>query len=206
MSRTIAINVALLPDAETRARAIALNRRLRENYPAGFALGEDRLVHITLAQAFVAEKNLDAIWREIKNIPLGKGLEVEKFDYFPRGDGLGSSGWDLSRPEWLLNAQQQVEAIVRLRATVNGGRDAFFRTEDEEIAESTLNYVRQFFDKHSGAHYNPHITLGRAYEDFLQSIRAEKLKPFEVTPVELGIYQLGNHGTCCRTLRRRNLI
>lgn len=205
MSRTIAINVALLPDAETRARAIALNRRLRENYPAGFALGEDRLVHITLAQAFVAEKNLDAIWREVEKISLEGKLQVQKFDFFPRGDGSGSSGWDLNRPPWLLAAQQKVADLLK-PFIETGDREAFFRKPGEaEIPESTLNYVEQFFSAHSGDHYNPHITLGRAHQDFLYALRAEPFEPFDVALEQLGIFQLGSHGTCRKILRTMDL-
>lgn len=205
MSQIIAINVALLPDAETRARAIALNKRLRENYRGGFALGDDRLVHITLAQAFVAEQNLDAIWQKVKHMPATGRLRVEKFDYFPRPDGLGSSGWDLSRPPWLLVAQQKVEELL-MPFLEPGGPAAFFRKPGEdEIPESTVNHVRRFFGAHSGVNYNPHITLGRARRDFLESVRAERLEPFEVRLEELGIYQLGSHGTCRKVLRSKQL-
>lgn len=205
MSQIIAINVAFLPDAETRARAIAVNTRLRENYPAGFALGEDRLVHITLAQAFVAEKNLDVIWRKIKEVPMSGKLRVEKFDFFPRHDGLGSSGWDLSLPLWLRTAQQEVEDLLKPFAET-GTHEAFFRAPGEgEIPQSTLNYVKRFFSAHSGPHYNPHITLGRARQDFLEGIRAEPLEPFDVGLEQLGIFQLGSHGTCRKTLCSKSL-
>lgn len=206
MSNTIAINVALIPDKTVTARAIALNARLRKNYPSGFALGSDRLVHITLAQAFVLEKDVEAIWQLVKGVHLEGKLKVEGFDFFPRQDGLGSSGWDLNRPPWLLSAQQQVESLLRPFTQADGDGNAFFRGPGEnDIPESTIKYVRQFFTAHSGKHFNPHVTLGRAREDFLRAVRDEPLVPFEFSVEQLGIFQLGSHGTCRRVLRSLNL-
>lgn len=206
MSKIIAINVALIPDEAVSARAIALNARLRQNYPMGFALGGDRLVHITLAQAFVLEKDVERIWQQVKSVRLGGKLQVEGFDFFPRQDGVGSSGWDLNRPPWLLSAQQQIESWLRPFSQADGDGDAFFRGPGEKkIPESTLSYVKQFFSAHSGEHYNPHITLGRAQEDFLRAVRDEPLAPCEFSVKQLGMFQLGSHGTCRSVLHSRDL-
>ena len=49
----IAINVLLDPDAATVEKARAVNARLREDYPDGFALDANHAPHITLLQRFV---------------------------------------------------------------------------------------------------------------------------------------------------------
>ena len=55
----IAINVLLNPDTATVERARAVNARLREDYPHGFALDANHVPHITLLQRFVRTADLD---------------------------------------------------------------------------------------------------------------------------------------------------
>jgi len=64
----IAINVLLDPDAPTVERARAVNARLRENFPQGFALDANHAPHITLLQRFVRTADLDAIANAVKGV------------------------------------------------------------------------------------------------------------------------------------------
>ena len=57
----VAINVLLDPDPATVEKARAVNARLRESYPGGFALDANHAPHITLLQRFVRTADLDAV-------------------------------------------------------------------------------------------------------------------------------------------------
>lgn len=202
-SKTIAINIALLPDETMLTRARAFNARLLRDYPDGFALDEQHAVHITLLQAFVDRRDLDAIWRNVCSIDVGHTLRAEAFDFYPNGE-LGTSGFDVSLPAWLRKAHQQVMAVVAPLARTEGDASAFVASEDEPtIADKSVKYVREFLSEHGGYHYNPHVTLGIAHTDFLVALREEVFEPFDFGIDALAICQLGNHGTCRRSLFRK---
>ena len=57
----MAINVLLDPDAATVEKARAVNARLRESYPDGFALDANHAPHITLLQRFVRTADVDRV-------------------------------------------------------------------------------------------------------------------------------------------------
>ena len=57
----IAINVLLDPDAATVEKARAVNARLRQNEPRGFALDANHAPHITLVQGFVRQAEIEAV-------------------------------------------------------------------------------------------------------------------------------------------------
>jgi 2'-5' RNA ligase len=200
-TETIAIDVALLPDAGMQQRAREMNARLRENYPQGFPLDDQHLPHITLVQAFIRRQHLDDVWRGVKDVEIRGALRAEAFDFFARGD-TGSSGFDVNLPNWLREAHRQAVEAVAPFALARGDKQAFVTTRDEpDIAGSSLNYVRTFMSAQTGSRFNPHVTLGKAHVDFLESLRREGFDAFEFGIDALAICQLGNHGTCRKILR-----
>src|SRR5882672_1586163 len=66
--RVIAIDVLLVPDAAMVGRAEAANAKLRENYPAGYALGLEQAAHITLVHRYVRKKDMPAIEAAVAKI------------------------------------------------------------------------------------------------------------------------------------------
>jgi 2'-5' RNA ligase len=64
----IAINILLDPDAATIERARAVNARLRENYPNGFALDASHAPHITLLQCFVQTTDLEEVAQAVAEV------------------------------------------------------------------------------------------------------------------------------------------
>src|SRR5262245_14784173 len=63
-----AIDVLLLPDQSMIDRANAANARLRENYPAGFALDAIHRPHISLLHRYVRTKELDAVFAAVGRV------------------------------------------------------------------------------------------------------------------------------------------
>ena len=64
----IAINVLLDPDASTVLRAQAINARLREDYPDGFAFDANHAPHITILQRFVRTADLDEVAKAVTKV------------------------------------------------------------------------------------------------------------------------------------------
>lgn len=202
---TIAIDVALLPDESMQQRARELNARLRESYPGCFPLDDQHLPHITLMQAFLQGRDLEDIWLRIKDIRIRGKLRAEAFDYFARGE-IGSCGFDVSLPDWLGEAHQRALEAIFPFAQEKADERAFLTTRDEPtISASSLNYVRTFASERSGKRFNPHVTLGQAQVEFLESLRREGFEAFEFDVDALAICQLGNHGTCRRVLRVKRI-
>lgn len=66
----IAINILLDPDAATVEKAKAVNARLREDYPDGFALDANHAPHITILQRFVRSADLEAVASAVAEVLL----------------------------------------------------------------------------------------------------------------------------------------
>ena len=81
---TIAINVLLDPDPATVEKARAVNARLRENFPHGFALDENHAPHLTILQRFVRTSDVEAVANAVVAV-LREGPPVR---WESRGDRL----------------------------------------------------------------------------------------------------------------------
>jgi hypothetical protein len=53
----------------------------------------------------------------------------------------------------------------------------------------------------SGEHFNPHVTVGLATIDYLDEMLAEPFEAFTFSPLGVGVFQLGNHGTARKQLK-----
>ncbi|MCW8195128.1 hypothetical protein F6455_10055 [Proteobacteria bacterium 005FR1] len=202
---TIAINIALLPDAGMVARAKAMNARIRENYPESFALDEEHLVHITLGQAFVDGGEIAGIWRKVKSLAVRNDLRASSFDFHANGE-MGTAGYDISLTPWLRETHAQVAAAVAPFSLPDGDENAFFTAPGESaVGERSVNYVKDFFRAYGGSRYNPHVTLGIGQREFLELLRNMHFEPFEFGVEALVICQLGDNGTCRRVLCCRRL-
>ncbi|BDU17325.1 2'-5' RNA ligase family protein [Lysobacter auxotrophicus] len=203
----IALDVLLEPDPTTQARARATNAALRADHPVGFAFDDTHLPHVTLAQRYVYERDLPALFAAIESIasahnPLALSLEVTGVQVRIDGD-TGSASWRItSTPALQALADDCLEAAQRL-AVAGGTAQAFVPNEDgSPIRESTIRYVERFVPDHSGANYAPHLTLGHARAAFLRELEAAAFEAFQFSPVAVGVYQVGNHGTARRCLWR----
>ena len=84
---------------------------------------------------------------------------------------------------------------------VTGTNAAFVQNADgKEIAAGTSEYVNAFVPDHSGAKYNPHVTIGLAQESFLKELLAKPFYTFTFKSKSVSIYQLGDFGTAQKKL------
>ena len=201
-----AIDILLEPDATMCARAIAANRRLRENYPQGFPLDATHQPHVTILHRFVRTRDLDKVHAAVSEVlakenPLDRKLKAYKF-YYGLWEGLGIAGIAIEPTDDLIRLQQRmIEAVAPF--TVEAGSAAAFATrpEEPEINQATIDYVTAFVPAQVGKDFSPHVTIGLAHEDFLNTMLDERFEDFTFSAVGLAVYQLGNFGTARRKLR-----
>jgi hypothetical protein len=205
-----AIDILLEPDATMLQYAAAVNARLLKVYPKGFALDALHRPHITLIQRYVRTADLDKVYAAAGNVLTGKKitgwkLKAFKYYYLPDKD-IGVAGIVVEPTADLLKLQQAlIDAVAPF--TVNTGTAAAFATTagNSDIQPALIDYVSAFVPKYTGTHYNPHVTVGVASQDYLKGMLAEPFDTFTFSPAGAAVYQLGSYGTAMKKLNAWDL-
>jgi hypothetical protein len=200
-----AIDILLEPDATMLKHAAAVNARLLKVYPKGFALDALHTPHITLIQRYVRTADLDKVYNAAGNVLTSKKitdwkLTAFKYYYLPDKD-IGVAGIVIKPTAELLKLQQElIDAVAPY--TVNTGTAAAFATtpENADIQPALIDYIEVFVPKYSGKHFNPHVTVGVASQNYLKEMLAEPFAEFTFSPASASIYQLGSYGTAMKKL------
>jgi hypothetical protein len=208
-SEVTAIDILLEPDATMLQHAQAVNDRLLEVFPKGFALDATHRPHITLVQRFVPTENLDKVYAAVDKVFASNNvtrlkLEAVKYYYIPDKD-LGLSGIVIQpTPELIKLETQVIEAVTPF--TVNTGTSAAFVTGDvPEVLPALITYVSDFVPKSSGDNFHPHVTTGLAPKEYLDKMAAEPFEPFTFSPAGAAVYHLGHFGTAAVKLHQFDL-
>jgi hypothetical protein len=205
-----AIDILLEPDATMLQHAAAVNARLLKVYPKGFALDTLHKPHITLIQRYVRTADLDKVYAAAGNVLSGQKitdwkLKAFKYYYIPDKD-TGLAGIVIEPTADFLKLQQElIDAVAPF--TVKTGTAAAFATtpEDSDIQPFLIDYVAAFVPKSTGTHFNPHVTIGVASQDYLKGMLAEPFDAFTFSPAGASVYQLGSYGTAMKKLNAWDL-
>ena len=201
----IAINVLLDPDAATVARARAINARLREDVPAGFALDADHAPHITLLQGFVRREDLTAIAHALRVVlqpQQAEDWQSEVIGFYDLADqNLALLGMVVRPTPALRSLQQSVIDSVAPFLVEKGTAAAFApRLDGGTIGQATIDYVNTFIGPRTGSNYNPHLTVGIGSRNFVDALKAEPFEPFRFGATSVSLYQLGDYGVAQKKL------
>ena len=91
-------------------------------------------------------------------------------------------------------------------AVKTGTSAAFVTTPgDPEILPALITYVSEFVPKHSGEHYEPHVTTGLAPREYLDKMLAEPFEAFTFSPAGAAVYHVGHLGTAAKELKEFDL-
>jgi hypothetical protein len=204
-----AIDILLEPDATMIERADAVNARLRKVYPKGFSLDATHHPHVTMVQRFVRTENLDKVYAAVGKVVATAnvtGLKLEAFKYYYIPDNsLGLSGIVIKPTPELLKLEQDVIDAVEPFAVKTGTSTAFVTGDVPEVNPLLITYVSEFVPKHSGEHYEPHVTTGLAPREYLDKMIAEPFETFTFSPVGVSVYHLGHYGTAAKKLKALDL-
>ena len=195
----VAVDILIEPDSALVSRAVALNARLRQNYPPGFTLDATHVPHITLVQRYVRAADIAAIGASIQRVISAERVMSLRLTASGYGgtvwDGVGLVDYTFEPSPDLHRLADLVVAAVEPFAVRGGTGDAFARAPGEQINAPTIAYVERFVPRASGENFRPHVTLGNAQPEFLTTLQAEPFARFAFGGTNVAIYQLGNFGT-----------
>lgn len=200
-----AINILLNPDAATVEKAQAINARLREDFPHGFALDANHTPHITLLQQFVRTADLDEVAKavtEVLRTEQSKKWESNAIGYYALADkDLRLVGIVIEPTEDMRRLQQRIIDAVSPFAVEKGTSEAFApRSDGEPIGQPTVDYVNNFIGPRIGMNYHPHLTVGIGTHDFVDALKAEPFEAFTVRAISVSLYQVGDYGVAEKKL------
>lgn len=201
-----AVDIALEPDATMLQHAKDANARLLKSFPKGFALDETHHPHVTMLQQFVRTADLDKVYAAAnavlaKEKPTSWTLKAVKYYYIP-SPPVGLAGIVVEPTEDLHRLQDELIKAVEPYTAKTGTPAAFFSEDGgRDIQKSLIDYVSQFLEIAAGKHFNPHVTIGVATEDYLNKMLAEPFDPFTFSVTGVSVYQLGTFGTARKELK-----
>jgi hypothetical protein len=205
-SDLIAIDILLDPDQTMVDSAKVYNNLMQKDYsgPGSFTLDAIHNPHITVLQCFIKTADLEKVKTAVAAVvesekTANEELTASGFYYIPL-NGLGLAGITAKTTPKLLSFQSKV--IENLKPFMVVGTDAAFvqNADGTPIAAGSSEYVNAFVPDHSGAKYNPHVTIGLAHEDFLKALMAKPYNSFRFKSASVSIYQLGDFGTAQKKL------
>ncbi len=191
----IAIDVAFLLPEDAHARALAVNARLRAEDCEGFRFDETHLPHITLVQQFVRRARLPEVFAAVESC-LGEfsPMTLTVLGIEARGETVQFV--IAPHPELSRLHERLMEALAPFDE--GDGPAEAFADGDEPPRPRDLEWVRHYRAQASGAHYFPHITLGKGR-------MSESSAPFSFTADRIAVCQLGRFCTCRVILREWRL-
>lgn len=126
-------------------------------------------------------------------------LTASGYYYIPF-KSLGLAGITVTPTATLLDLQKKIIEAVAPFTEQGGGPAAFVGQPETPTICPTAAYVDEFVTKHSGEHYNPHVTVGLGKEDYVKSMGAEPFGTFSFKVESVSIYRLGDLGTAQKKL------
>lgn len=202
-----AIDVLVNPDERTLDHARAWNARMRESVPDGFALDASHQPHITTLQRYVRTAEVDQVYDAIQTTLAGidaRGLSyqavaIKHVEWGVPGQGLAVI---LVQPgPQVLDFQASLLAAIAPFTESRGSADAYVTEPGEQITQSTFDWVEGYVPGQIGERYTPHVTVGFATLDDLETIEGEPFDAFDIQPANIAVYQLGNNGTARKLLK-----
>jgi hypothetical protein len=208
MTELTAIDILIDPDEAMISRAEAVNARMLESVPSGFALDEHHRPHITTLQRYVRSADLDRVFDAVAGVlntvdasALKLTAVALKHMAVAAIPGVGLTGIVVKPSAAVLDFQARLIDAVRPFTESGGTAEAYVRTEaDPEINQDTIDYIERYVPEHSGENYLGHVTVGLAKLDALETIEAEPFEQLTFSPAGISVYQLGNNGTAAKHL------
>jgi hypothetical protein len=208
MSDLTAIDILMNPDEKTVERARAVNVRLRQSVPGGYALDASHQPHITTLQRYVRTADLEKVYEAIQKTI----AETEMSQLAFRAVAIRHADWGIPGQGYAVYVVKPSPEVLDFQAKLiaavspfveSGGTSAAFVTDanDPDINQTTLNWVEHYVPKSSGSNYIAHISLGFATLDDLKGIEAEPFDEFDVHPANFAVYHLGNNGNARKELK-----
>ena len=208
MSELTAVDILIEPDDAAIERARAVNRLMPLSVAAGLTLDDAHRPHITMLQRYLVTADLDRVHAAIEQTLAT--TDAAALSYHVPGITY-SEHWGPPGQAAAVLAVEPDQQVLDLQAalvdavapyTGSGGTDAAFITDpDEQISQTIKDGVETYVPDQTGANYTAHLTVGMDTVEHLKALQAERFDTFDVHPLSLAVYQLGNNGTARSLLR-----
>lgn len=194
MSR-IAVDVVLLPDEAMTDRTLEVNAELVKRFGDKIVLNKENcLPHISLAMGCLEETDIasvEKVLEEIANETSMPDLKVVGIRTSGNSKGETVSVFELEKTTQLQSLHEKIMDRLAPYLTSDVTEDMMYGSE--EVAESTLLWIKNYRQKSSFENFFPHITIGYG--------QVENHSPPETfTASKLALCHLGNHCTCRKIL------
>ena len=190
-----AIDIVLLPCQTMTDKAIEINSEMVEKFGEEIVLNKATcLPHISLGMGCIEQDDIGAIGGVLELIAEESVIGVLKVV------GAVSSTNSVGEVVSVLEVEK-TKQLQSLHETVMNKLSSYLSYEvnkemiygSGDVAETTLNWIRNFRENSSFENFSPHITLGYGRADEFEG-------PAEFVAPTLALCHLGNHCTCRKIL------
>jgi 2'-5' RNA ligase len=195
-------NIAIIPPKEITNIAILLSKQLKRK-SGRFVLGQKKYVpHITLYMTEFPLSNVVRVRKQLRKLSKqNKPLQLSSLGYRQNTDGFVDMRYRKSpRVKDLQN---------KIIATLNSLRKGLLRGKDNqrmaEYSKRAKNNVVRFGYRSIGKDYYPHLTLTRLKNTNRSVITKTRKISLSFTATKIGLFYLGEHGTCQKKVEYFNL-
>ncbi|MHC4222120.1 MAG: 2'-5' RNA ligase family protein [Planctomycetota bacterium] len=190
-----AVDIVLLPPKVISDKAVEANRKLTQQFDNPIVLdNQNTLPHISLAMGCIEENDLTSIEKILANItqqhPIAP-LQITGIQIATTSVGQKISAYLIGKTKNLQRLHETIMTELKPYFTYEVTADMLF--SNEEIAQTTLNWIKTYPQNSSFKNFWPHITIGYGQitgTDF----------PITFRPKKLATCHLGNHCTCKKIL------
>ena len=196
----IAVDIALLPDEKMTEIAIKTNRELAPLLGQDIVLNKENcLPHISLAMGCIDKKDIDAVRDVLAGIAgnyHAMELRVIGISIAANAKGQKITAFAVERTSRLQSLHEEVMNKLSGYLTADVTTDM---VNAQNVADSTLNWIKNYAHQSAFAGFLPHITIGYGQLD-------QAPKPIGFAAGKLALCHLGNHCTCSKILAAINLL
>ena len=190
-----AVDVVLLPDEAMTARAIELNAELVKRFGKKIVLNKENcLPHISLAMGCLEEIDIASVGKVLEEIAketVLPDLKVVGIQTSENSKGETVSVFEVEKTRRLQLLHEKV--MDKLTPYLSGNVTEDMIYGGEEVAQTTLLWIKNYREKSSFENFFPHITIGYGQIENLSL-------PVSFAASELALCHLGNHCTCRKIL------
>jgi len=194
MSR-IAVDVVLLPDEAMTDKAIEINAGLVKKIGDKIVLNKENcLPHISLAMGCLEETDIASVEKVLGEIAQETSLpDLKVLGIRTSGNSKGEavSVFELEKTTQLQSLHEKV--MDRLTQYFSSDVTESMIYGEEEVAESTLLWIKNYRQKSSFEKLFPHITIGYGQIE-------NQVLPETFVASQLALCHLGGHCTCRKIL------
>ncbi|MHC4418475.1 MAG: 2'-5' RNA ligase family protein, partial [Planctomycetota bacterium] len=192
-------DVVLLPDEAVTNKAIKANAELVKKFGSEIVLNEEIcLPHISLAMGCIDQSNVGPVEKILQQIA-GRCPPGDLTICGVQTSGLGTdtvSVFEVEKNARLQLLHETVLAELQPFLTPDVTADMIYGSG--EVAESTIEWIKNYRENSSFENFFPHITIGYGQMKNLPS-------PIRFAASKLALCHLGNHCTCRRIIVSINL-